>query len=303
MRRVRPALTALGAATVMLVSGCAQPAGTGDTATGSTDTITVNEAIRGRLPESVRERGTIQFATDPSYAPMESFAPDGRTIIGFDADLAAALGSVLGIKIEMVPANFSTALDETAKGTYDGVLSSITDTVEREKRADFINYFSAGTAIVVRRGNPTGVTELKDLCGQVVAVEESTTQEDLLKRSQKGCAGRPIVIRTYKTNSDALLQLRTGRAVAILNDYPPAAQLANDPSSRTHYQLASTVQYEPGLYGIAVAKSSPALRDALHEALRQLMQTGVYQELLLRWGLTTGALQDSSINGAGVSSE
>jgi polar amino acid transport system substrate-binding protein len=63
------------------------------------------------------------------------------------------------------------------------------------------------------------------------------------------------------------------------------------------------VQYEPGLYGIAVAKSNRALRDALNEALRQLMQTGVYHELLLRWGLTTGALQDSAINGAGVSSE
>jgi polar amino acid transport system substrate-binding protein len=299
MRRTRPTLTALGAALAVLVSGCGPATTAEESAAGSVDTIAVNEAIRGRLPESVRERGTVQFATDPSYAPMESFAADGRTIIGFDADLAAALGATLGIKIEMVPANFSTALDETAKGTYDGVLSSMTDTVEREKKVDFINYFSAGTAIVVRRGNPTGVTDLKDLCGQVVAVELSTTQEDLLKRSQKACGARKIQIRTYKTNSDALLQLRTGRAVAILNDYPPAAQLANDPSSRTHYQLASTVQYEPGLYGIAVAKNNRAMRDALHEALGELMRSGVYQELLQRWGLATGALPESSINGAG----
>jgi polar amino acid transport system substrate-binding protein len=297
MKRAFPVVAALA----VLVSGCGQTAATddADAGAGAADTITVNETIRALLPESVRERGTIQFATDPSYAPMESFAPDGRTIIGFDADLAASLGALLGIKIEMVPAGFSTALDETVKGTYDGVMSSMTDTVERERKADFVNYFSAGTAIVVRRGNPTGVTDLKDLCGQVVAVEESTTQEDLLKRSQKGCGARPIVIRTYKTNSDAQLQLRTGRAVAILNDYPPAAQLANDPSSRTHYQLASTVQYEPGLYGIAVAKTSKGLRDALYEGLSQLMRSGVYQELLLRWGLTTGALQAAGINGAG----
>jgi polar amino acid transport system substrate-binding protein len=294
----RLVLTTLGAALAVLVSGCG-PATAEEPATGSVDTIAVNEAIRNRLPESIRERGTIQFATDPSYAPMESFAADGRTIIGFDADLAAALGATLGIRIEMVPADFSTALDETAKGTYDGVLSSMTDTVEREKKADFVNYFSAGTAIVVRRGNPTGVTDLKDLCGQVVAVELSTTQEDLLKRSQKGCGARKIQIRTYKTNSDALLQLRTGRAVAILNDYPPAAQLANDPSSRTHYQLASTTQYEPGLYGIAVAKTNPALRDALHDALGELMRAGVYEELLQRWGLATGALPVASVNGAG----
>lgn len=296
--KARLALTTLGTALAVLVSGCG-PAATAEDTADSVDTISVNEAIRGKLPESVRERGTIQFATDPSYAPMESFAADGRTIIGFDADLAAALGATLGIKIEMVPANFSTALDEAAKGTYDGVLSAVTDTVEREKKADFVNYFSAGTAIVVRRGNPSGVTDLKDLCGQVVAVELSTTQEDLLRRAQKGCGARKIQIRTHKTNSDALLQLRTGRAVAILNDYPPAAQLANDPASRTHYQLASTTQYEPGRYGIAIPKNAPALRDAMHDALGELMRAGVYQELLQRWGLTTGGLPEPSINAAG----
>jgi len=274
-------------------------AGPDGAANGAADTIAVNEAIRQRLPEPIRKLGTIRFATDPSYAPMESYAADGRTVIGFDADLAAALGSVLGIRIEMVAANFSTALDETASGEFDGVLSAITDTVEREKKADFINYFSAGTSIVVRRGNPTGISDLKDLCGQVVAVEQSTVQEDLLKRSQPGCGKQPIVIRSFKTNADALLQVRTGRAAAILNDYPPAAELTSEPATRAHYQLASTVQYEPGLYGIAVAKDNTGLRDALHQALDELMRTGVYNELLTRWGLTTGALQASSINGAG----
>jgi polar amino acid transport system substrate-binding protein len=296
----RRLVAAVSVAIVLLTGGCAGDAGAGTTAIGTGDTVAVNEAIRQRLPESIRARGTIRFATDPSYAPMESYAADGRTVIGLDADLAAALGSVLGIKIEMVAADFSAALDDTATGEFDGVLSAMTDTVEREKKADFINYFSAGTSIVVRRGNPKGVSDLKDLCGQVVAVEQATTQLDLLKRSQQGCGAKPIVIRTFKTNADALLQLRTGRAVAILNDYPPAAELATGPTTRTHYQLASTVQYEPGLYGLAVAKDNTGLRDGLHAALDELMRTGVYNELLLRWGLTTGSLQASSINGAGV---
>ncbi|GLY99508.1 ABC transporter substrate-binding protein [Actinoplanes sp. NBRC 103695] len=289
-----------GVAVALLAGGCATNGSTDGTAGGG-ETIAVNEAIRQSLPASVRDRGALRFATDPSYAPMESYAADGRTIIGFDADLAAALGSVMGIQIEMVRADFSAALDDTRSGEFDGVMSAMTDTVEREKKADFINYFSAGTSIVVRRGNPSGVTELKDLCGQVVAVENSTVQEDLLKRSQRGCGKKPIVIRSFKTNADALLQVRTGRAVAILNDFPPAAELTTEPATRAHYQLASTVQYEPGLYGIAVAKNNVQLRDALHKALDELMRTGVYKELLLRWGLTTGALEASSINGAGVS--
>jgi polar amino acid transport system substrate-binding protein len=288
---------AAGVTVALLLGGCATDGATDTPPGGVPDTIVVNETIRQSLPAVVRERGTLRFATDPSYAPMESYAADGRTIIGFDADLAAALGSVLGLQVEMVKADFSTALDDTGAGEYDGVLSAMTDTVEREKKADFINYFSAGTSIVVRRGNPSGVTDLKDLCGQVVAVEQSTVQQDLLKRSQRGCGKKPIIIRTFKTNADALLQVRTGRAVAILNDFPPAAELTSEPATRAHYQLASTVQYEPGLYGLAVAKENTELRDALHRALDELMRTGVYNELLLRWGLTTGALEKSSING------
>ena len=78
-------------------------------------------------------------------------------------------------------------------------------------------------------------------------------------------------MRTYATNSDALVQLRTGRAVAVLNDFPPAVFLVNDPRTRSHYQLASTTQYEPGLYGIVVAKDQPALRDAVQGACEQLL--------------------------------
>ncbi|RZU54361.1 amino acid ABC transporter substrate-binding protein (PAAT family) [Krasilnikovia cinnamomea] len=293
----RRGLVALGAALVLAAAGCAQP--DAPAAGGDSPGVEFDKAIHDRLPADVKNKGALRFATDPSYAPMESYAPDGRTIVGFDADLAAALGAILGVSITLVQADFSTALDSAAAGKYDGVLSAMTDTAAREKKADFVNYFSAGTSIVVQRGNPKGVTDLKDLCGQVVAVEHTTVQEDLLKRSQAGCGDSPIEIKTFKTNADALMELRTGRAVAALNDFPPATQLANDQRTRAYYQLASTVQYEPGLYGIAIPKNQPLLRDALRDALDRLMRSGAYNDLLLRWGLSTGALQSSSINAGG----
>ena len=295
--RGRVRLTAAGIALTLAAAGCGTASA--ETEGPATGGIALNQEIHDMLPQAVRERGSIQLATDPSYAPMESYAADGRTIIGFDADLAAALGGVAGIRLELVAADFGTALTETTKGTYDGVLSSITDTAARQKQADFIDYFSAGTAIVVQRGNPRGISDLKDLCGQVVAVEKSTVQADLLRRYQPGCGAHPIVIKAFKTNADAQLQVRTGRAVAILNDYPPAAFLATDAKTRSYYQLASTVQYEPGLVGLAVAKDNPELRDALHAALDVLIRSGRYTELLQRWGLTSGALAVSSINAGG----
>jgi polar amino acid transport system substrate-binding protein len=282
------------AAVLVALAGCGSTEDS--TQTTATSAVRFDQQIHDQLPEEVRIRGTVRFVTDASYAPMEQFAADGRTIIGFDPDLASALSSVLGIKIEMVVDDFGTAIDDVVAGKYDGVLSSLTDTVEREKKVDFVDYFTAGTSIVVQRGNPKGVTDLKDLCGQVVAAEAGTVQADLLRRSQRGCADRPITIKEYKTNADALLQLRTGRAVAVLNDFPPASHLATDVRTRAFYQLSSTVQYEPGLFGIAFAKDDIALRDAMRVALDRLIRSGAYTELLQRWGLTAGGLAASSIN-------
>jgi polar amino acid transport system substrate-binding protein len=175
-------------------------------------------------------------------------------------------------------------------------MSAITDTPQRERDVDFVNYFAAGTAIVVRRGNPAGIADLRALCGHTVAVEKATVQVDLLARTQAQCDGRPVRVRTYDTNADALVQLRTGRASAVLNDYPPAALLTSDARTRAEYQLASTAQYEPGLYGIAVAKDRTALRDALQAALVRVMQTGDYGRILRRWDVEEGAVRAATLN-------
>ncbi len=251
--------------------------------------------IHELLPPDVVERGVLRIGTDASYAPMSSFGTDGRTIIGAEPDLAEEMGEVLGVRVEMVTTDFTALLPDVADGELDLAMSAITDTPERATAVDFVNYFSAGTSILVQRGNPTGITQIDHLCGEVVAVEEGTTQVDLLARTQRLC-DRPIQVTTYPTNSDALLELRTGRAVAVLNDLPPAVHLVTDPRTQQHFQLASTTTYEPGMYGVAVARTQPGLRDAVRAALAVLVENGVYEDVLDRWGVLDGGIAQISVN-------
>ncbi len=287
------AAVALSLAT-MLTAACGDARTSG--ASSPPDGAGLDQSLHHLLPASVRARGVLVVGTDASYAPMSSFAPDGRTIVGVEPDLGSELGRVLGVKVRFVNNSFTTLLPRVADGRLDLAMSAITDTSAREKQDDFVNYFSAGTSIVVQRGNPSGVTDIQDLCGKVVAVEKGTTQVDLLARSQGNCVGRRMVVRTFATNSDALLRLRTGRAAAVLNDLPPAALLANDPGTKSDYQLASTTQYEPGLYGVAVAKNRAGLRDAVHGAFEKLLHNGGYLRVLQRWSVANGAVVRISVN-------
>ncbi|GGN46704.1 polar amino acid transport system substrate-binding protein [Actinoplanes campanulatus] len=298
MTPLRRTIAATGLALVLAAGGCTRADDTvqagGLDATG---TVTMDQQLHDRLPEAVRARGLIRLVTDASYAPMEYFAADGRTIIGFDADLAGALGDVLGIRVEMVVGAFDTALDEVAAGTYDGVLSSMTDTKQRQAKADFVDYLSTGTSILVQRGNVKGITELDDLCGQTVATEKGTYQEEMLQRIRAKCGAAGMSIHRLVTNADTLMELRTGRVAAVLQDYPPASFLATDERTSAFFQLASDQQYETGLFGIAVAKDDTALRDCLRAALQRLIDSGTYADLLARWELSASAVTEATVNG------
>lgn len=291
------ALTLIAAALVVLLPTACGAQDEAAAPAKPTSRATLDRALRDLLPQSVRDKGVLTVGTDASYAPMSFFGPDGRTIVGIEPDLAVAVGTVLGVQLKFENVDFTTILSRVKAGTLDLGISAMTDTTEREATADFVNYFSAGTSIVVQRGNPTGITDVKDLCGKVVAVEDGTTQVDLMKRTQANC-DQPITVKTYPTNSDALVQLRTGRAAAVLNDFPPASYLANDARTKANYQLASTTQYEPGLYGIAVNKQQPGLRDAIQGALEQLVRSGAYRTVLARWNVQAGGIDEVTVNSA-----
>lgn len=296
----RPARPLDAAAGFVLLVAATLPAACGGATTPAVSTPArqshFDQTLHDRLPQRVLDRGVLRVGTEASYAPLSSFGPDGHTIIGMEPDLAVEIGRVLGVRLQFVQTSFTELLADVAGGDVDLAMSAMTDTAGRGKTADFVDYFSAGTSIVVQRGNPAGVTDITDLCGKVAAVQSGTTQVDLLARTQKNCGDQPIIVKSYPTNSDALVQLRTGRVAAVLNDFPPAAILVNDPRTRSNYQLASTTQYEPGLYGIVVATGQPGLRDSVRGACEELLRSGIYDDVLARWGVSVGAVHRISIN-------
>ena len=277
----------------LVATGCADKAAK---STKPLSSLKVDPQLHNALPSSIRTSGILRVVTDASYAPASSFGPDGRTIIGFEPDLGVALGQLLGVKVVFTNGAFTTLPAMVVGHRADLVMSAMTDTPDREKKLDFVDYFSAGSSILVQRGNPAGIGDLSSLCGHSVALQRGTTQVDLVSRAQRNCAGKPIVVHLYAANTDALVQVRTGRVDAVLEDYPPAAALVADSRTSAFYQLASTAQYEPGPYGIGVAKDQTQLRGTLARALSTLVRNGRYQAVLRKWGVSAGGVTVVAIN-------
>ena len=167
------------------------------------------------------------MAADATYAPNEFVASDGHTVIGMDADLMQALGAVMELKVNMVNATFDTIIPGLAAGKYDIGASSFTDTKEREKTVDFVDYFSAGISFYAKTiREPGGANGVEDLCGKTVSVEKGTTEEEEANAQGGKCtkAGKKsVTVLVYPTQNGANLAIASGRAELGMADSPIAA--------------------------------------------------------------------------------
>jgi polar amino acid transport system substrate-binding protein len=255
------------------------------------------DSIASEVPSSVSSKGTLTIAADASYAPDEFFGSDGKTVIGMDADLAKALGAVLGLNVDVVNANFDSILPGLASGKYDLGMSSFTDTKKREETVDFVTYFSAGTSFFVKASGGPQINTLDDICGHHVAVEKGTTEQDDATAQDAKCksAGKPAVdLQTYPDQAGANLALSSGRADVVMADSPVADYQVKQ--SGGQFKISGQ-PYGTAPYGIAIPKGNGMAKPIL-DAIKNLMSTGVYKKILDNWGIGEGGIDNPQINGA-----
>ncbi|MGW1531231.1 transporter substrate-binding domain-containing protein [Streptomyces aureus] len=207
----RKHLAPLGAMTVaaaLTLTGCSDqspkdpppsPSGTGTRA-----------PLYEELPAAVKKSGVIKVGSDMLYPPME-FIQNGKPT-GVDPGLAEVLGRELGVRFQFANSAFDTLLTGLRAKRYDVVMSAMSDTKERQQGldpstgekigedVDFVDYFTAGSSIMVKKGNPEKIRTPADLCGRKVAVQSGSTAYDLLQSQQ---CDEPIDIEAYDTHDEA----------------------------------------------------------------------------------------------------
>lgn len=291
----RSAAVGTAATLALALAACGSSSKGSSTQPSSLPSASADSSIS--VPAAIKSKGTLVVATDPSYAPNEFFGSDNKTIVGMDIDLANAIAQTLGLKFSIVKADFAGIIPGLASAKYDLSLSSFTDSKDREKTVDMVTYFTAGTSLMVKKGNPDKLTP-DALCGKKVAVEKGTVQEspDLPAKS-KTCtaAGKSAIsILSYPDEGGANLALSSGRADAVLADSPVAEYAAKQ--SNGQFEVTGS-SYADAPYGIAVPKTTGMAAPVL-AAVKKLMADGTYTTILKKWGIDSGAITNPQINGA-----
>lgn len=284
---------ALAAAGALLLTACGSDDGGGG--------ANPDAPLHDLLPADIQEAGEIKVGSDIDYAPIE-FYDEKDEVAGIDPEIAAALGEQLGVEFVFENGTFDGLILGMNSGRHDVIMSAMTDTKERQEGvsedaeggADFVNYFQAGSAILVQAENPAGVTSLSDLCGETVALQRGTANEDLALAQNEECDA-PIEILDFETDSDSITQLRQGRAAAVVTDYPVALYNALEAGGGDLFEVVGE-QIDAAPYGIAVPKDNTELRDALNQAVQAIIDDGSYEEALAEWNAEIGAIDEATVN-------
>ena len=284
----------------LTLSGCAKgtesSSSSGAGSATSTTAVTAQKVdeIAATLPADIRDSGKLIVGVNLPYAPNE-FKDEKGTIVGFDVDLLNAVAATLGLTTDYREADFAKIIPSIQQGTYNVGMSSFTDTKERQKSVDFVDYFSAGILWAQRPGSSI---DPNDACGKKVAVQATTTEEtDELPAKSKKCvdAGKPeIQIVKFDGQDAATNAVVLGQVDAMSADSPVTAYAIKQSNGKL--EAAGEIS-DAAPYGWPVAKDSP-LAQSLVKALEHLIETGEYKTIATNWGVENGMIDKPVINGA-----
>jgi polar amino acid transport system substrate-binding protein len=266
-------------------------------------------SIAAEVPDSIKSLAPLQIATDATYPPNESINPDSGAIEGWDIDFVKALCKVMGVACTFNNVIFADIIPQlkATNPRYVFSISSWTPTQQREDGGiDFVTYYKAGEAWIVKTGGPT-VNTAADMCGHTVAVETGTTEESdawgfmgkqvggtAISGDTNNCtkAGKTdIKVSSFDKQTDANTALLSGRADIMWVDQPVADYQVKTSGGKMKLG-GQPCSVSP--YGIALVKGSP-LEKAMTDAVTYLMDNGYYTSILNNWGVADGAIKSSDV--------
>ena len=165
----------------------------------------------------------LVMATNAYFPPYEYY--ENNTIVGIDAEMAAAIADELGMKLVIEDTEFGSIIGGVQTGKYDMGMAGMTVTEERLESVNFSTTYATGVQVVIVTED-SKIATVDDLLnpdeGYKVGVQQDTTGDIYMSSSyEDGGVGEDNVVR-YKTGNEAVQALLTGKVDAVVIDQEPA---------------------------------------------------------------------------------
>ena len=215
------------------------------------------------------EDGKLHMATNATFPPYESIADDG-SFEGIDVDIAGKIAEKLGLELVVDDMEFGSIITSVQTGKEDIAMAGMTVTDERKQNVDFSDSYATGVQVVIVPED-SDIKSIDDLQGKLIGCQESTTGYAYCSDDY----GEDMVT-AFPSGTNAVQALLTGKIDAVVIDKQPAEAYV---SQNEGLKILDT-EYVTEDYAIGVSKDNTALRDAVNNALKELIDDGTVQSIL-----------------------
>ncbi len=267
-------------ATVVAMSLAA--CGSSDSATTETSTeATTETAETEETAESssditsagVGTEGVLIMATNAEFPPYEYH--DNNTIVGIDAEVAAAIADKMGVELQIEDIAFDSIIPEVTSGKADMGMAGMTVTEERKQSVDFSDtYATSAQVIIVKEGSD--IASPDDLAGKLIGVQQGTTG-DIYASDDFG----DDHVERYAKGMEAVQALSQDKIDAVIIDREPAKVFVDENADAGLIILDEAYTEEE--YAISVKKGNTELVENLNKALAELKEDGTLDAIKAKY--------------------
>ena len=221
------------------------------------------------------EAGKLHMATNAAFPPYEMISDNGG-FEGIDVEIATAIAQKLGLELVVDDMEFNSVIISVQGGKSDIAMAGRTVTDERKQNVDFTESYATGVqVIIVPEGSD--IQTVDDLANdKMIGVQDGTTGYIYCSAKVADGGYGEDHVSSYPNGAMAIEALKGGKVDAVVIDNEPAKAFvaAND-----GLKILDT-EYIIENYAIGISKDNPGLRDAVNNALKELIADGTVKTIV-----------------------
>ena len=223
---------------------------------------------------------TVVIGLDSDFPPM-GFLNEKNEIIGFDIDLARAVGEEIGINVKFQPINWDAKEMELNTGKIDIIWNGLTYSKEREQQFSLTKtYMETKPIVVVNAEINKNINNLEDIYGKSVCLQKGALAQASLISSEAVNNSKETVY--LETMLDCLNEVRLGKIDAAIVDDVIARYYLKKFSNENELKILEK-EIPAENYVIAVKKGNEELKNLIEEGLEKIVKSGKAKEISEKW--------------------
>lgn len=235
---------------------------------------------KDRLAE-IKERGYIEFTTEPYWAPNEFIDPSKSgddKYIGVDIELAKVIADRIGVELKIIPLEFSAVLTSITEGKYDMAISAIAWSPLRQEAMNLSNGYEfdedTGYGFLVRIGDEDKYNSPESLKDAVVVTQSGSVQEGIYRQYVKECKELKMV----GSMTDAYLAVSEGKADVCITAISSGQLYAEANGGLTTCDFEFDVDKQMKSTVVALPlEGTDSLMEIVNEVIGELEAAGQFQ--------------------------